>query len=152
MTSPLGQFNLDVDFVREEKDRRKVEHWAKNLDPLYVLIVCSEAFKQPAKVEYEAKILPKTVPEILESMAQTYRDRSKVHGESFRRVGPALAAMFPDGITLKTEQDFCQFHLLDWIVGKMCRFSATGMNHADSIHDIGAYAAMSEKVLQEKKK
>jgi len=151
MTSAYTHFELDVMFVRSN-EQKAVEEWSKALDQKYIVQVLWEAFRPTAKVEYEVKILPKTVPEILESMAQTYRDRSKVHGESFRRVGPALAAMFPDGITLKTEQDFCQFHLLDWIVGKMCRFSATGMNHADSIHDIGAYAAMSEKVLQEKKK
>lgn len=144
-------FNEHVKLVRSG-NRKEIEDWAQGLDQRYIVQVLWEAFRPTAKVEYEVKILPKTVPEILESMAQTYRDRSKVHGESFRRVGPALSALFPDGITLKTEQDFCQFHLLDWMVGKMCRFSATGMNHADSIHDIGAYAAMSEKVLQEKKK
>jgi hypothetical protein len=88
-----------------------------------------------------------TGDKILEDMANTYKDRNKTYGESFMSMGPVMAALFPNGITLKTKEDFVTFHLLDWMVGKLNRFVNTGMTHIDSIHDLAVYAAMIEMVL-----
>jgi hypothetical protein len=88
-----------------------------------------------------------TGDQILESMAQTYKERNKTYGDNFLTMGPVMKALFPNGITLKTEQDFIMFHLLDWLVGKLTRFVKTDMTHVDSIHDLAVYAAMIEMMI-----
>lgn len=89
---------------------------------------------------------------ILEEMAKTYRERNAVYGNNFKKMGPVMTALFPEGITLKTEQDFINFHLFDWMVGKITRFASTGMTHLDSIHDSCVYGAMLENEIIESKK
>jgi len=88
-----------------------------------------------------------TGDQILEKMAQTYKERNQIYGDNFMTMGPVMSALFPQGITLKTQNDFIMFHLLDWLVGKLTRFVNTGMTHVDSIHDLAVYAAMIEMML-----
>lgn len=89
----------------------------------------------------------KTGADILSAMADTFRDRNATYGDNFKKMGPAMIALFPNGVKLETEEDFIRFHLLDWIVGKLTRFASTGCNHIDSIHDIAVYAAILESCL-----
>lgn len=89
-----------------------------------------------------------TGDQILEEMARTYKQRNQTYGENFMTMGPVMTALFPNGITLKTKEDFVIFHLMDWLVGKLTRFVNTGMVHIDSIHDLAVYAAMIEMILQ----
>jgi len=89
-----------------------------------------------------------TGDQILEEMAKTYKQRNEIYGDNFMTMGPVMTALFPNGITLKTQQDFIVFHLLDWMVGKLTRFVNTGMVHIDSIHDLAVYAAMIEMMLK----
>jgi len=89
--------------------------------------------------------------EILESMRLTYQERNKIYGDNFETVGKVLAVLFPEGLTLKTAEEFEAYHLLDWIVGKLTRFTATQMQHQDSIHDIAVYSAMLEANIQNRR-
>lgn len=89
-----------------------------------------------------------TGDQILEEMARTYKQRNEMYGENFVTMGPVMKALFPNGIELKTQQDFIVFHLLDWLVGKLTRFVNSGLVHIDSIHDLAVYAAMIEMMLQ----
>lgn len=82
--------------------------------------------------------------DLLEAGAKVYRERNKVYGDAFLTVGNVMAAMFPDGVELKTPDDFARFHLLEWQVGKTVRY-ATNFNkggHADSILDASVYSAI----------
>lgn len=91
--------------------------------------------------------MSKTGADILQAMAETYRERNLVYGDNFKMMGPLMVSLFPNGVTLKTEQDFVNFHLLDWICGKLTRFASSGQTHMDSIHDLAVYAAMLEAEL-----
>lgn len=93
--------------------------------------------------------MSKTGADILQEMAETYRERNVVYGDNFKKMGPLMVSLFPNGITLKTEQDFIQFHLLDWICGKLTRFASSDLTHIDSIHDLAVYAAMLEAEISE---
>jgi len=84
---------------------------------------------------------------ILEKMAETFRERNKIYGSNYNAVGEVMVALFPNGITLKTKEDFIKFHFMDWKVGKMTRFARTGMTHLDSIHDEAVYSAMLEDFI-----
>ena len=101
--------------------------------------------------EPEPMPTPTTVPEILEKMATTFRDRNATYGENWRNVGPVMAALFPSESTvLVSAADYEMWHLFELIVVKLTRFATSGLEHRDSIHDIAVYAAMIEAVLKER--
>lgn len=94
---------------------------------------------------------PKTAAEILADMADTYRQRNAVYGDNYKRVGAVMEAMFPNGVMLKTAEDFNVWHLFELAVVKMTRFANTGLTHQDSIHDMAVYAAMVESLIANRK-
>jgi hypothetical protein len=85
--------------------------------------------------------------DILDTMAATFRERNATYGDNYTRIGPTLALLYPDGITLKTPDDFVRFHFIVLIVVKLTRFTSSGSTHIDSVHDLGVYAAMLESFL-----
>lgn len=96
-----------------------------------------------------------TVLEIFEKAAATFKDRNGQYGAAYLKQGDILAAMFTEGITLKTPDDFRRFCLFTMIIGKMNRYSEVlrkGEVHLDSVHDAGVYSFMLESVDSEMKK
>lgn len=93
----------------------------------------------------------KNAADILAEMAETYRERNKVYGDNYKRVGAVMQAMFPDGVDLKTEEDFNVWHLFELMVVKMTRFANSDLSHEDSIHDLAVYAAMVESLIRKDK-
>lgn len=90
----------------------------------------------------------KTAADILVEMADTYRERNKVYGDNYKRVGEVMAAMFPNGVQLLTAQDYNVWHLFELMVVKMTRFANSELTHEDSIHDLAVYAAMVESLIR----
>jgi hypothetical protein len=86
--------------------------------------------------------LNEDVPAMLTEMTQTFRDRNSTYGDNYLLLGRIMAALYPDGITLKTEDDFIRYHWLDWAIGKLTRWVRAGMNHDDSIKDAAVYLTM----------
>lgn len=103
-----------------------------------------------------ARSLPKPrstalpVPEILEAMAATYRERNKAYGDNFRMVGRVMAVLFPEGVQLKSAADYDVWHLFELKIVKLTRFAISGLQHLDSIHDDSVYGAMLEAILKER--
>lgn len=91
---------------------------------------------------------PATVPEIMRAMADTYEERNAVYGDNFKNVGGVMAAMFPNGVVLRTPEEFVRWHLFELKVVKLTRFAQSGLTHVDSIHDDSVYGGMIEHVLQ----
>lgn len=108
-------------------------------------------------VEYDATVkIPERVnvfapkaptAEILRSMADTFEERNKVYGSNYERVAPIMKILFPDGLTPEILHSD-QWHLFELIVVKLTRFAISGLQHKDSIHDTGVYAAMIESILE----
>ena len=94
----------------------------------------------------------KDAADILAEMAETFRERNKVYGDNYKRVGATMVAMFPQGVHLKTEEDFNRWHLFELMVVKLTRFANTGLMHQDSIHDAAVYAAMVESLINKETK
>jgi hypothetical protein len=92
-----------------------------------------------------------TAADILAEMADTYRERNKVYGDNYKRVGAVMAAMFPNGVELFTEEDYNVWHLFELMVVKLTRFANSGLTHEDSIHDAAVYAAMVESLIRKEK-
>lgn len=89
--------------------------------------------------------------DILQEAAQTYRKRNAVYGDNFLKVGKIMAALFPDGITLRSEDDHNRFHIFMLAVVKQTRYvhSWAAGGHADSSHDLTVYSAMLEAIDEE---
>lgn len=84
--------------------------------------------------------------DVLQEMADTFRERNKVYGDNYKSVGNVMAALFPGGIALVMPDDFNRWHLFELIVVKLTRFANSGLTHIDSIHDAAVYAAMVESL------
>jgi hypothetical protein len=85
---------------------------------------------------------------ILRESADTYEERNKVYGDNFLKVGAIMSALFPDGLTVKTPDDWNRLHILVLGVVKQTRYVqnwASG-GHRDSIHDNTVYSAMLEAI------
>jgi len=81
----------------------------------------------------------------LDKAAETFRERGKLYGDNYVRAGNVMLAMFPQGIKLDTARDQTRYHLMSWIVGKLCRYAVQWeKGHADSIHDATVYCALLE--------
>ncbi len=93
----------------------------------------------------------KNAADILAEMADTYRERNKVYGDNYKRVGEVMVALFPNGVTINTKDEFNVWHLFELMVVKLTRFANSGLSHEDSIHDLAVYAAMVESLIRKEK-
>lgn len=85
---------------------------------------------------------------ILAEAASTFAARRAVYGDNYKRVGAAMAALFPDGVNLKSKDDHNRFHILMLVVVKLSRYCVNWekSGHQDSIHDAAVYCAMLESI------
>jgi Domain of unknown function (DUF6378) len=102
-----------------------------------------EHFVTPAKPKRV-----RTPDAILEDMAAVFRERNKTYGDNYKAFGPLMAALFPHGIE-PAQLHSNEFGAFLMIAVKMSRLATGGLNHADSAHDIGVYAAMLESLILE---
>lgn len=112
--------------------------------------VLEELLRQLAHKEYEDQYNPvpetQVVPLMLKAV-QTYIERSKIYGAGgFEEHGKLLKALFPDGLTLETEEHFSRFVLFIMQTVKICRYAKhiTTGGHKDSVHDNGVYSFILE--------
>lgn len=88
------------------------------------------------------------VVEKIEAALETAKDRSLIYGEGHFDTGRAMANLFPNGVTLRTDEDFARFMTFCLIMVKISRyahnFSMGG--HRDSIHDNGVYSFILEDI------
>ena len=93
----------------------------------------------------------KTAYKFLLDAAALYAERNAVYGNNWIRFGKAMAACFPDGVTLKSEDDFARFQLFSIQMAKQTRYANNWDKggHADSSGDITVYSAMLSAVDEE---
>lgn len=86
------------------------------------------------------------VSELL-SGVETFHDRNKTYGDSYLRFGAFAAALFPNGITIRTLEDWNAFGVLVQMISKMIRLCEgwdrpTAKPTVDSNHDLMVYSAI----------
>lgn len=112
-------------------------------------LLCSFA---PGHVDLSGPAKPKPKPldaaDILNAMSLTFLERNAVYKDNYKLVGPTMAALFPDGVQLKTPEDFETWHLFELVIVKLARFAASNLTHIDSPHDGACYLAMLEAILR----
>lgn len=85
--------------------------------------------------------------------AETYKERNKQYGNSYKMHGKIISALFPDGIKLETVEDHNRYAIINTVVSKMNRYcnNFNKGGHQDSIHDLGVYSFMLEELDDEAK-
>lgn len=89
----------------------------------------------------------KTAANLLREAAKTFEARNKVYGNNYLNVGGAMAALFPDGMIVKTAHDWNRLHIFLLGIVKLSRYAVNwNSGHQDSIHDAIVYAAILESL------
>lgn len=84
------------------------------------------------------------VPERLSALGALYEERNKLYKDNYKHFGKVLKGMFPNGLTLNTEEEFNRFAIFIQLVHKNTRLAqgiASGV-HQDSCDDLAVYAQM----------
>jgi hypothetical protein len=86
----------------------------------------------------------KSVPKRLADLGALYKQRNRLYGDNYKHTGKVLKGMFPNGVTLTTEDEFNRFALFIQLVHKSTRIaqSLPGKSHEDSLDDMAVYAQM----------
>lgn len=90
-----------------------------------------------------------SVPDILRAAADTYEERNKVYKDNYKRIGAMLEALFPEGVHLRSADDFARWQLFTLKVEKISRLATSGLTHKDSAHDDIVYSAMVQSTITE---
>jgi len=86
---------------------------------------------------------------LISEALKTFTQRRKVYGDSYITHAKVMAAMFPDGVSLKTEVDMARWSVINLILVKLVRYSRDFKSpHQDSIHDSGVYCFVLEELDQ----
>lgn len=82
--------------------------------------------------------------DILEQAAKVFRERNQNYKDNYIRLGKALEAMFPQGLTLYTAEEWTRFYFFMLMLVKVSRYAVNfdDRGHADSSMDACVYAAM----------
>jgi hypothetical protein len=86
---------------------------------------------------------------LLKAVAETLKERNETYGQNDEVTGQIMTILFPNGVQLITAEDHRMFHFLGHIIGKLTRFTNSGMTHEDSIHDLIGYAALAATLVEE---
>jgi hypothetical protein len=84
-------------------------------------------------------------PDRLTDMANLARSRNAEYGGNYQIMGPAMAAMYPDGLRVRTVEEWTRLCLQVMRVLKETRYARNFERggHEDSMHDLAVYAAMA---------
>lgn len=98
-------------------------------------------------------LMPKTPAEHMRNSADVQESRDIEYGSAYKRHGPAIAPLFPDGVILSTPADHTRFAILTLLFGKLTRYCGNFERggHEDSLTDMIAYTAMLKEVDEEER-
>lgn len=88
--------------------------------------------------------MTKSVPQALRDLGELYEERNKLYKNNYLNFGKMIKGMIPDGVELKTEEDFNRFALFMQLVHKCSRYAhnLTNGGHDDSLDDLSVYSQM----------
>lgn len=95
------------------------------------------------------------VVELMENSIRKKLERGEQYSggkkECYEQHGPVMKELFPDGLPLRTAEDFGRFGILNIIVGKIIRYSNNFEEggHDDSLEDISVYCNMLRELDEE---
>jgi hypothetical protein len=93
------------------------------------------------------KPMTKSVPQSLNDLGALFEERNALYKNNYHNFGKTLVSLLPDGITLKTPEDFNRFALFMQLVHKQSRYAHSILSggHPDSLDDISVYSQMLQE-------
>lgn len=90
----------------------------------------------------------KTAADVLDEGAKTYRERNAIYGDNYLKVGAVMEALFPEGVFIKTADDWNRLHIFILGIVKQTRYIENWHKggHADSTLDNTVYSAMLHQI------
>lgn len=84
--------------------------------------------------------------DLLRQNAILFDSRDDEYGSLWQEAGEVLVDLFPEGITLRSTEDFSKFNTIQNIVTKLRRYchNFDKGGHIDSARDLQVYSAMLE--------
>lgn len=98
----------------------------------------------------------KSVDQLLQDLAELYRERNNTYGDAYKRHGAVLFALFNEELVLKGKDDFNRFGILNIIISKLERYCYRfrEVSDKDSPDDSSVYWQMLKELdneIREKK-
>ena len=162
-------FNIQRVMFRQQGDMRnspelKMEHYRKVSQDQEVILAIDDrkdvcdmyesmgipAFHCPNPKKDPSKKLVGSPDLILENAAGIFKRKSEEYGDGYKHYGKVLVGLFPDGVALNTEDDFCRWGVFTMIVSKISRYSSNFEEggHQDCLDDGLVYNAMLQELDQ----
>jgi len=88
--------------------------------------------------------------EYLAEAALMYERKNAEYGADYRHFGAVAAGLFPNGLTVRTPQEWGRLAVFIWTLSKMGRYAKNMQSggHADSALDMSVYAAMLRELTE----
>ena len=89
--------------------------------------------------------------DLLVEAAELFAERNSVYGDTWKDIGKTMQSLFPNGITLKTAEEFSRYASVQLCVIKIERYCVNFKKggHFDSVRDLKVYAAILEAKTEE---
>jgi hypothetical protein len=86
-----------------------------------------------------------SVPDRLHHAAALFEERNRQYGDNYKNIGTVMHAMYPDGLTVNTPEEWTRLMLQVHRVTKETRYASNfgRGGHADSLADLSVYAQMA---------
>lgn len=95
------------------------------------------------KPQRPSKTIEQLVHKGLKDKAELFDQRGRVYGRNYLNFGHAMKGIFPEGITLKSADDFIRFGLFVQMISKATRYgNQFAAGHPDSLDDTTVYSQM----------
>lgn len=144
------EFNFPTDVIAAFDDRKDVIDMYRKCGITTAEIMAIETVElheQPASVGSE--ILRPRPADLLRDSAALFEKRNADYGDSYRRAGRLIAALFPEGgvPSLTTPDEILRYNTLLMCASKLQRYAHNlkAGGHLDSARDLQVYAAMLEE-------
>lgn len=90
--------------------------------------------------------MTKKPDEALADLGELFRQRNAVYGDTYLDFGKLLMGLFPNGLTVSSEEEASRLAIVMHIADKLARY-AKALNtggHPDSLDDISVYAQLCQ--------
>lgn len=157
MVSWLFQYGVRLDcVVRAYDDRADICAMYREYGIEAIQMQCHDvcAMTPPKKAtKAPAPEADRVIIRLGEAIA-TRRERSAVYGDGAYIFGDAAAALFPDGLTVKTPHEWVRLSIVVQLISKLARYTCNFEEggHEDSAHDGIVYNAMLAEMTVEAKR
>lgn len=97
------------------------------------------------------KSIKSWVGERLRFAASIFDQRNQLYGSNYKHFGTVMVGMFPEGLTLKTADDFSRFGVFVQAISKDTRYAQQFHKggHVDSLDDGVVYRTMLNEIDHE---